>query len=483
MLKLLYAASEATPFVKTGGLGDVAGSLPKELKQQGIDVRVVLPKYSLIAEKYRKQMKHLYSGTIKIAWREKYLGIDTLEYNGITFYFIDNEDYFKRDDYYGYYGYDDDAERFTFFSRAILEMLPVIDFYPDVIKLNDFHTILVSVFLKLNYKDNSKYKKIKTVYTIHNLKYQGIFPRYMLTDVLGLDDKYFINGDFEFYNNINFMKAGIIYADTVTTVSNTYAKEIQTPYFGEQLDGILRTREKDLIGIVNGIDYTEYDPQTDPYLTANYNVSNAIEKKIENKIALQKRLGLPIERKTPVISFVSRLVEAKGLDLLIRILDELLQYENVQFVLLGTGDKKYEDWFHGLQWRFPKKVSVTTTFDNKLAHQIYASSALFLMPSRYEPCGIGQMVALRYGAIPIVHAVGGLRDTIEPYDRYVNTGNGFTFNNYNAHELLYSIKRALEKGSDIILRRRVLENAMNSDYSWSKSAKEYKNIYTKLISK
>lgn len=480
MLKLLYVVSEAAPFVKTGGLGDVAGSFPKAAKGQNIDIRVVMPKYSNIPEQYRSKMQSIYTGTVNVAWREKYVGIEKLEYNGITFYFIDNEEYFKRE---GCYGYGDDAERFAFFDRAVLEMLPIIDFYPDVIHLNDWQTSLISVFLKLDYMNKEEYKNIKTVYTIHNLKYQGIFPKHILGDVLGLDDKYYDNGDLEFYDNVNFMKGGLIYADALTTVSRTYASEIQNPYFGEQMDGVLRSRKNDLTGIINGIDYDEYNPETDPYIFAQYGTSDALGKKIENRVKLQEKLKLPIDRKVPVISFVSRLVEAKGIDLLIRILDELLQYENIQFVLLGTGDYKYEEWFHGLKWRFPTKVSVNTAFNNELAHQIYAASSMFLMPSRYEPCGIGQMIALRYGTIPIVHAIGGLRDTVVPYDRYKNSGNGFVFNNYNAHELLFSIKRALEKYSDITLRRRIIENAMLSDFSWSNSAKQYIKIYNDLINK
>ncbi|WP_196598305.1 glycogen synthase GlgA [Pectinatus frisingensis] len=477
MLKLLYVASEAAPFVKTGGLGDMAGSLPKELKKQNIDVRVILPKYNTIPDQYSSKMKHIYDGSINVAWREKYLGIEKLKHNGITFYFIDNEYYFKRGQCYGY---DDDAERFTFFCRAVLAVLPVIDFWPDVIHLNDWQTGLISVFLKLNYMNDKLYKNIRTVFTIHNLKYQGIFPAYMLEDVLGLDYKYFSNGDLEFYDAINFMKGGLIYSDELTTVSKSYAKEIQNAYFGEQMDGILRSRSDTLTGIVNGIDYEEYNPVTDEYIYAPYNINNVLERKMANRVLLQKRLGLPINRRTPIIAFISRLVEAKGIDLLMRILDELLQYENVQFILLGTGDYKYEEWFHGLQWRFPKKVSITTTFDNQLAHQIYAASSFFLMPSRYEPCGIGQMIALRYGSIPIVHSVGGLRDTVIPYNSYKNTGNGFVFKSYNAHELLFSIKRALEKYGDITLRRRIIANGMTADFSWANSAKQYVRIYQAL---
>lgn len=478
MLKILYAAAEAAPFIKTGGLGDVAGSLPQALNKQSIDVRVVLPKYSAIAKQYQSKMKNIYAGTVNVSWREQYFGIEKLKLNGVTFYFIDNEYYFKRENIYGY---DDDAERFVFFCRAVLKMLPEIDFWPDIIHSNDWQTSLINVFLKLEYTLDSRYSNIKTVYTVHNLKYQGVFPKTFLTDVLGLSEKYFDNGDLEFYDNINFMKGGLLYSDTLTTVSRSYAKEIQNSYFGEQMDGVLRRRSNCLCGIVNGIDQSEYNPATDPHIFVPYTAVNALEKKTENKVNLQEKLGLPIDRNVPVLSFISRLVEAKGIDLLTRILDELLQYENIQFILLGTGDYKYQEWFHGLQWRFPTKVSVNTVFSDELAHQIYAASSHFLMPSRYEPCGISQMIALHYGSIPIVHSTGGLKDTIIPYDSYTNNGNGFVFDNYNAHELLFAIKRSLEKYDDIILRRRIIKNAMSSDYSWTNSAKQYKDVYTNLL--
>lgn len=477
MLKVLYVASEAVPFVKTGGLADVAGSLPKELKAQGVDVRVVIPKYSGIGEDYINKMTHIYDGTVNVSWRQKYMGVDEYDYQGIPFYFIDNHEYFYRE---GYYGYPDDAERFTFFSKAVLEMLPHIDFWPDVIQLNDWQTGLVAVYLKLERNEDPRYNKIKTVYTIHNLKYQGRFWKGYLSDVLGLPWKYFNNGDLEYYDDINFMKAAIIYADKVTTVSRSYAQEIQDPYYGEGLEGILQKRSEDLLGIVNGIDYEDYNPATDKYIPVQYTLDNAIGAKGDNKEALQAELGLPVNRHIPMLGMVTRLVEAKGLDLVMRILDEVLEYENIQFVLLGTGDKKYEDWFRGLAWRHPKKVSANIFFDNSLAHKIYASSDMFLMPSQYEPCGIGQLIALRYGSIPIVRATGGLRDTIEAYNHYTASGNGFSFNNYNAHELLYSIKRAIDSVVDISKRRHVVDNAMSADYSWKESAKQYKTLYQSL---
>ena len=477
VLKVLYVASEAVPFVKTGGLADVAGALPKELKKQGVDVRVVIPKYSGIKEEYRNEMEHIYDGTINVAWRQKYIGVDRYDYKNVPFYFVDNQEYFYRE---GFYGYPDDVERFTFFCRAVLDMLPKIDFWPDIIHMNDWQTGLISVYLKLEHNDDERYNKIKTIYTIHNLKYQGRFWKGYLPDVLGLDWKYFNNGDLEYFDDINFMKGAIVYSDKVTTVSRTYAKEIQDPYYGEGLEGMLQKRNKDLSGIINGLDYEDYDPETDKFIPFKYNVTNAIARKGDNKMELQKKLGLPVNRSIPLIGMVTRLVEAKGLDLVTRIMDELLEYENVQFVLLCTGDRQYEDWFKGLVWRYPKKVSANIFFNNELAHQIYAASDMFLMPSQYEPCGIGQLIALRYGSIPIVRATGGLKDTVEAFNNYTNIGNGFSFNNYNAHELLFSIKRAIDSINELSKRQHIMENAMTADYSWNESAKQYKDLYNSL---
>jgi len=411
-MKVLYVASEAVPFAKTGGLADVAGSLPKALKAQGVDVRVIMPKFGGIPEEYRDNMKHVYDGTLNVSWREKYVGIDEYELEGVTYYFVDNQEYFNRE---GYYGYDDDAERFSFFCRAVLNMLPAIDFWPDVIHTNDWHAGLVNVFLKLEHMGDERYQNIRTLYTIHNLKYQGVFPKDVMSDVLGLDWKYFNNGDLEFYDAVNFMKGGIIYSDFVSTVSRTYAQEIQYEYFGEHLDGLLRSRKDTLFGIVNGIDYEVYNPATDKYLFANYSKDDQdfeiFEKKCANKEKLQELLGLPRGRKIPMVVMVSRLVAAKGLDLVVRMMDELLMHENFQFVLLGTGDKIYEDWFKGLAWRYPNKVSCNIRFSNELAQRMYASADIFLMPSNYEPCGIGQLISLRYGAVPVVRETGGLKDT------------------------------------------------------------------------
>ena len=377
-MKVLYVASEAVPFAKTGGLADVAGSLPKALQNDDVDVRVIMPKFGKIDKKYVDAMEHVYDGEIPVAWRNKYVGLDKYVLDNVTYYFVDNQEYFNRE---GFYGYDDDAERFSFFCRAVLNLLPAMDFWPDVIHTNDWHAGLVNVFLKLEHNDDERYRDIRTLYTIHNLKYQGVFPKDVMSDVLGLDWKYFNNGDLEFYDAVNFMKGGIIYADYVSTVSKTYAQEIQYEYFGEHLDGLLRSRSDSLFGIVNGIDYTVYNPLTDKNLFANYD-EHCPKRKTDNKVELQKLLGLPQNRRVPMVALVSRLVAAKGLDLMVRMMDEILQHEDIQFVLLGTGDKEYEDWFKGLAWRFPTKVSANIKFSNELAQRIYAGADIFMMPSK-----------------------------------------------------------------------------------------------------
>ena len=478
-MKILYVAAEAVPFAKTGGLADVAGSLPKALKADGVDVRVIMPKFGKIPEAYRNAMEHVYDGELPVAWRKKYVGLDKYELDGVTYYFVDNEEYFNRE---GFYGYDDDAERFSFFSRAVLDLLQAMDFWPDVIHTNDWHAGLVNVFLKLEHMGDARYERIKTVYTIHNLKYQGVFPKDVMPDVLGLDWKYFNNGDLEFYDAVNFMKGGIIYADAITTVSKTYAKEIQYPYFGEHLDGLLRSREQDLSGIVNGIDYSVYNPRTDKYIFETYD-EESLDRKLDNKIALQKSLGLPERRNVPLIAIVSRLVEPKGMDLVVRMMDEILQHEDIQLVVLGTGEKRYEDWFKSLAWRYPKKVSVNIYFSNELAQRIYAGADIFLMPSKYEPCGIGQLIALRYGTIPVVRQTGGLKDTVQQYNKYTQEGNGFVFENYNAHEMMYALKRALSFYGNYEIWHKIQLNAVQADYSWKRSAKEYEALYERLTAK
>jgi len=477
MTSVLFVAAEAVPFVKTGGLADVVGSLPQALSREGLDVRVVLPKFRNIPARYTAEMEFMASITVPVSWRSKYCGLYRLQHDGITYYFIDNEEYFGRE---GLYGYWDDAERFAFFCRAVLEMLPAIGYYPQVLHCHDWHAALVSVFLRTFYDHQPQYRMIRTLFTIHNLRYQGVFPKTVLTDVLGLGWQYFRPDSLEFYDQVNYMKGGIASSQLVTTVSESYAQEIQYPFFGEDLDGLLRERHLDLTGIVNGIDYAVYDPARDSQIFRNYSLDTLADK-VENKIRLQEMLGLPARPDTPMIAIVSRLAGPKGLDLIAHVLDDLLVNEDVQLVVLGTGEEKYERFFRRAVWNYPTRLSANIYFDDQLAHRIYAGADMFLMPSLYEPCGLGQLIALRYGTVPIVREVGGLKDTIQSFNEYTGEGNGFSFSHYNAHDMLYTIRRALRMYHDQGMWRQVMHNAMTSDYSWQHSARQYAGLYQRLI--
>ncbi len=477
MLKVLFVAAEAVPFIKTGGLADVAGSLPKALTAQGVDIRVVMPKYENIPAEYQQKMKHIGETTVNLSWRSQYCGVSKLTQDSVPFYFIDNEYYFKRS---GLYGYDDDAERFAFFSKAVFEILPLIDFVPDIIHCNDWHAGMVSVFLKDQY--HFKYPKLRTVYTIHNLRYQGVFGKDIMGDILGLDWKHFHEGGVEFDGAVNYMKSGIVYSDFITTVSQSYAEEIKCPFYGEQLDALLREKSHCLAGIINGIDYDVYDPRKDEKIYYKYSTENIYDK-VENKVKLQEKLGLPQNRSIPMIGLVARLVAPKGLDLIAHVIEELISGENVQIVILGTGESQYEELFRNMAWKYPRKVSANIMFDNELAQQIYAAADMFLMPSQYEPCGIGQLIALKYGTIPIVRETGGLKDSVRAYNKYDGTGNGFSFANYNAHELLFAIKKALGAYDDKAVWQGIIKNAMKSDFSWQRSAKQYLKLYENLQQK
>ncbi|AIQ69166.1 glycogen synthase GlgA [Paenibacillus graminis] len=473
-MKVLFAAAEAHPFVKTGGLADVIGALPKALKGAGVDVRVILPKYRGIPDKFVSQMEHVAALTVPIGWRNQYCGIERMVYDGIPVYFIDNEYYFGRD---GIYGYMDDGERFSFFNRAVLECLETLDFQPDVLHCHDWHAAVIPMLLQAHYRHNPFYSEIRTVFTIHNLLYQGVFPYSVLGELLGLDDSYFLG--VEYYGNVNFMKAGIVYSDHITTVSPTYSEEIRTAYYGYGLEGLLSSRADSLSGIVNGIDTKIYNPASDPQIYTRYRTNLA--KKAENKIALQQELGLPVAPYIPLVAMVTRLVDSKGLDLLTRVLDELLYYDDIQFVLLGTGDEVYERWFREAQWRYPNKLSSQILFSDALSRKIYAASDLFLMPSKFEPCGIGQLLALRYGSIPVVRETGGLNDTVHAYNEETGQGNGFTFKDYNAHDMMYTLRRAVSFYQKPEHWKKVTKNAFAGDYSWNVSAQQYMEIYNRVL--
>ena len=475
-MKILYAAAESTPFIKTGGLADVAGSLPLALKKDGHDIRVVVPLYSSIKDEYRKQMKNLGYFYVDLGWRHQYAGVLSYLLEGVTYYFIDNEYYFNRDNIYGEH---DDGERFIFFNKAVILLLKYLDFKADILHSNDWHTGLLSLYVKDFASGDSFYSKMKTVYTIHNLKYQGVFPAGILEDVAGLSIQYYHENGLKFYDNLNMMKGGIVYSDAVTTVSKTYAQEIKYSYYGEMLEGIISCHDYKLSGIINGIDNQLFNPETDKNIESNYN-RDSLDKKSENKIALQKRYHLPVNKNIPMIAMVTRLVAMKGLDLVCHIFDELLQ-EDIQFVMLGTGDKKYEDIFRYYQSKYPDKVAARIYFNEGESHLIYAGADIFLMPSLAEPCGISQLISLRYGTVPLVRETGGLQDTIVPYNQYTNEGNGFRFRNQNAHELLNTALEALKLYQDKTRWRQLQIRGMESKNDWEESSKEYSRLYRRLI--
>lgn len=475
-MNILIVASEAHPFIKTGGLGDVIGALPVALNDLGADVRVVIPNYRDIKKEIKENLKYIDNFTVNLGWRNQYCGILEYEHEGVKFYLLDNEYYFNRGGLYGYY---DDGEKFAFFDRAVLEFAKHIDWVPDILHCNDWQTGMVPVLLKLEYSKEEKFKNMKTMFSIHNLFFKGMFDPKVLPELFGYDYESFNNGSLEHYGAVSFLKGGINYADKVTTVSKSYAEEIKTPEYGEQLEGLLRYRSSALEGIVNGIDYKEYNPEEDKYIYSTYSVNDLENKKI-NKEELQKELGLTVNKDVPMIGLVSRLTHQKGCDLIINILEELLK-EDIQVVVLGTGDYMYEESFKSFQGRHPNKISANIKFSNELAHKIYAASDMFLMPSLFEPCGLGQLIALRYGSIPIVRETGGLKDTVTPYNEYDETGNGFGFKNYRFEELFNITKYALKIYRNKDKWNNIVRQAMSSDNSWEKSAKEYIEIYNQLI--
>ncbi|WP_374724472.1 glycogen synthase GlgA [Calidifontibacillus erzurumensis] len=473
-MNILFIVSECVPFIKSGGLADVAGALPKELKKLGNDVRVLMPKYGGIAQHYKERMEKIAEITVQLSWRNQYCGVEKLEHEGIIYYFIDNEYYFKRDGMYGFY---DDGERFSYFCRAALNVLPYLDFKPDILHCHDWHTGMIPFLLNAQYRSYPLYANLRTIFTIHNLQFQGIFPREILGDLLNLDDSYF-DDRLEFYGCVNFMKAAIVSSDFITTVSPTYMDEIQMPYYGEKLDGLLRSRSYKLKGILNGIDVDIYNPATDPFIIANYD-QNSLKEKVKNKRHLQHYFGLKESDDTPVIAIISRLTEQKGLDLVKRVFHELMSYD-LQFIILGTGDLQFEDFFRSMEHLNKDKVRAYIGFNEELAHQIYAGADLFLMPSKFEPCGLGQLIAMRYGTIPIVRETGGLNDTVTSYNEFTGEGNGFSFKNFNAHDMLYTIKRALSFYNQKTVWEKIVKTAMSQDYSWFQSAQQYNDMYRRL---
>lgn len=467
------------PFAATGGLGDVIGSLPaavKSLAEDGADVRVVLPLHGAVGETYREQMKTEAVFTVTLSWRKLYCGVKSLVKDEVVYYFIDNEYYFNRDTLYGSY---DDGERFAFFSMAAIDMLGVIGFYPDVINANDWQTALSIVYLERKYRQIQGYENIKTVFTIHNIEYQGKYDMAILEDIFGLN--YFDKSIVEYDGCINLMKAAIVCADRVSTVSPRYSQEIMGWEYSHGLDGILRENSYKVSGILNGIDYDYYNPATDTALTENY-TWRSLDKKYANKRALQEDAGLPQRDDVPLIAVISRLASHKGLDLVAEMIEDLLANNDVQFVVLGKGEKRYEALFESLRERFPDKVAAYICYDRELSKKIYAAADIFMMPSKSEPCGLSQMIASRYGAIPVTRETGGLADSIKGYweDGSKIMGNGFTFANYSADELLDRTLAAVALWNDREKRKKFVGKIMRTDFSWKSSAKEYMDMYESL---
>jgi len=475
MKNILFVSAEVAPFIKTGGLADVVGALPQELLDFNNNVDVILPKYSSISEKHSEGMKFITDFEIKVGWRDCFVGLWKKTINNVDYYFIENEYYFNRHIIYGNH---DEGEKFSYFNKAVLESLKYINRNYDILHLNDWHTGMISLLLKEHYSDLDVYKDIKTVYTIHNLKYQGIYDPVVLGDILGLDMEHYYNGSVEFYGDINFMKAGISFSDVVTTVSETYADEIQDEYYGEGLHGLFSAADNKLMGVVNGIDTSEYNPKTDEDISYNYDL-RGYKKKRKNKAVLQDELGLEVNKDIPMIGIVSRLVEAKGIDLITHMMAELLN-EEVQVVLLGTGNINYENDFRWFDEHYDN-FSGNIYFSPEMAKKIYASADIFLMPSRYEPCGLGQLIAQSYGNAPIVRKTGGLADTVKNYNPETGEGNGFVFEDFNAHSLLFKIKEAIELYKDDEQWQQLFKNCMNSDNSWANSANKYDEIYQELV--
>lgn len=471
-MKVLYATSEAKPFAASGGLADVAGSLPKALRVRLVGCRVVLPLYESVPQELRETMTFLTSFSVPVAWRRQYCGVFEAKYNGVIYYLLDNQYYFKRPGLYGHY---DDAERFAFFARAVIEMIRYIDFKPDIIHANDWQSALIPVYYSLFYAGQEGYEDIKTVFTIHNIQYQGKYGMEILEDVFGIPQS--ARSIVEQDGCVNLMKGAIETADRVTTVSPTYAGEILDPWYSHGLDSILRLREWKLSGILNGIDTDEYNPETDPQIYRHFSAEDP-SGKAENKRALQERLDLPQTADIPLVGMVSRLVTHKGLDLVKYVMDELLG-DSIQMVILGSGDWVYENFFREVQGRFPDKFRYCAGFVPELAQKIYAASDIFLMPSKSEPCGLSQMVACRYGAVPVVRETGGLKDSIT--DCGDGFGNGFTFKTYNANDMLCAIRRALGAYANQNDWPILVERALRSDFSWGRSANEYMRLYRELL--
>jgi len=475
-MNILYVTSEAAPFCKTGGLADVAGSLPRALAKEGDKVAVILPLYQGVTERFGGELEFVKWTYVRLAWRSVYCGLFHAGHDGVDWYFIDNEYYFRRPELYGYY---DDAERFGFFSRAVAELLPDLPDKPDVVHCNDWQTALVPIYIHDEAVRTDFYKSIRTVITIHNIEYQGRYGRSLLEDLFGLPSGWYDGGTLAYEDDINLLKGAIINSDAVTTVSPTYAQELKYAYFAHGLERVISMCEGKLHGVLNGIDAESYDPRSDAAIAQNYSETD-LAGKAACKAALQQELGLEQRADVPIVAMVTRMVSHKGMDLVCETLDAMLE-QDVQFVLLGKGDAQYEEFFNYAAARYPGRVAVWLGYSEALSRKVYAGADLFLMPSKSEPCGLSQMIAMRYGAVPIVRETGGLKDTVHAYESWNGAGNGFSFANYNAGDMLYVIREAIDLYHEDSAAFRILqERGMTADFGWGRSAQTYHMIYSNL---
>ena len=478
-INVLFAIFEALPFMKTGGLGDVGGSLPQALKKAGVNLRLIMPKFDTIAEEYKSQMTHVTDFNVSLGWRNQYCGIDKLVHKGVTSYFIDNEYYFHRGTPYGFF---DDGERIAFFSKAVVEAIKHLPrFRCHVLHCNDWHTALAPVFLRELYRGDKAWDTVKTMMTVHNLKFQGQYSDFMLGDVLGLSGIKAAEDQLrEPGGSINYLRGGLSYSDAITVVSPTYAEEIKTSFYGEGLEDVLCRREDVVTGVLNGIDLGYYNPEKEKALKYHFSAGN-MAGKAKCKAQIQKELGLLQDPEKPLIAVVGRLTAQKGCDLIERVFGEIMEL-GVQFVVLGTGDSGYEDMFREKAWEYQQGFKALLRFDEALSHRIYAGADMLLMPSVFEPCGLSQMIAMTYGTLPIVRETGGLKDTVKPYNRFTGEGTGFSFANINAHEMLFTIKDAVKLyREDKATWQQLMHQAMSQDFGWEKAALKYREIYESLV--
>ncbi len=476
LMKILYVTSEAVPFCKTGGLADVAGSLPPALAEQGAEVAVILPLYERVRDRFGSQLKFECYDYVDLAWRHNYCGLFSMEKDGVTWYFLDNEQYFSRGTLYGQA---DDGERFAFFSRAVVRMMDHFKFWPEVVHCNDWQSALVPIYLKDDGVREERYRSIKTVVTIHNIEYQGRYNPYVLGELFGLDAGWAKDGTMLLDGDANLLKGAILCADAVNAVSPTYANELKMPYFAHRMEGVMRRCSDKLSGVLNGIDMKLYDPRTDGRILKNFSADDMAGKEA-CKAELQRMVGLREEAHTPIVAMVSRLVSHKGLDLICEVLHDMMELP-MQLVVLGTGDQRYEEFFHWAAQQYPGRMSVRMDYNEDLSMAIYAGADLFLMPSKSEPCGLSQMIAMRYGTVPIVRETGGLKDTVQPCESWRDAGNGFSFANYSSGDMLHVIREAVYLYKDYPdVFGRLRQRAMSCDFSWARSAREYLRIYATI---